>query len=236
MPWTSRPSSGGAASSSLGRVRLFYMAGAPIPRPVAERFLEQGIKPQNIYGMTENSSHHYTHPDDDAGHHLRELRPRRASLRGPDLRSERSGPRGPGRHGRPDRRPGRGADARLFRQPGGNRAVVQQGRLVPLGRSRHARRAGQSADRRPAQGHGDPGRPQHPSGQGRGAGAPPSAGRQGRRLRGPGRAARRAALPRGQLCRRRAAAGGCPAAGTLCRGALNLRHAGVFRPATTSFR
>ena len=51
---------------SLGRVRLFYMAGAPIPRPVAERFLEQGIKPQNIYGMTENSSHHYTHPDDDA--------------------------------------------------------------------------------------------------------------------------------------------------------------------------
>jgi acyl-CoA synthetase (AMP-forming)/AMP-acid ligase II len=51
---------------SLGRVRLFYMAGAPIPGPVAERFFEQGIKPQNIYGMTENSSHHYTHPDDDA--------------------------------------------------------------------------------------------------------------------------------------------------------------------------
>jgi acyl-CoA synthetase len=50
----------------LGLVRLFYMAGAPIPRSVAERFLEQGIKPQNIYGMTENSSHHYTHPDDDA--------------------------------------------------------------------------------------------------------------------------------------------------------------------------
>jgi acyl-CoA synthetase len=50
----------------LGAVRLFYMAGAPIPRAVAERFLEQGIKPQNIYGMTENSSHHYTHPDDEA--------------------------------------------------------------------------------------------------------------------------------------------------------------------------
>jgi acyl-CoA synthetase len=50
----------------LGAVRLFYMAGAPIPIAVAERFLEQGIKPQNIYGMTENSSHHYTHPDDDA--------------------------------------------------------------------------------------------------------------------------------------------------------------------------
>ena len=27
--------------------------------------MEQGIKPQNIYGMTENSSHQYTHPDDD---------------------------------------------------------------------------------------------------------------------------------------------------------------------------
>jgi len=50
----------------LGSVRLFYMAGAPIPRAVAERFLEQGIRPQNIYGMTENSSHHYTHPGDDA--------------------------------------------------------------------------------------------------------------------------------------------------------------------------
>ncbi len=50
----------------LGRVRLFYMAGAPIPRAVAERFLAQGVQPQNIYGMTENSSHHYTHPDDDA--------------------------------------------------------------------------------------------------------------------------------------------------------------------------
>jgi acyl-CoA synthetase len=50
----------------LGAVRLFYMAGAPIPIPVAERFLAQGITPQNIYGMTENSSHHYTHPGDDA--------------------------------------------------------------------------------------------------------------------------------------------------------------------------
>jgi acyl-CoA synthetase len=50
----------------LGAVRLFYMAGAPIPPAVAERFLELGVKPQNIYGMTENSSHHYTHPDDDA--------------------------------------------------------------------------------------------------------------------------------------------------------------------------
>jgi len=49
----------------LGRVNLFYMAGAPIPPAVAERFVEQGVRPQNIYGMTENSSHQYTHPGDD---------------------------------------------------------------------------------------------------------------------------------------------------------------------------
>ena len=48
----------------LGRVRVFYMAGAPIPKVVAKAFVEQGVTPQNIYGMTENSSHQYTHPDD----------------------------------------------------------------------------------------------------------------------------------------------------------------------------
>jgi acyl-CoA synthetase len=41
------------------------MAGAPIPPVVAEAFVRQGIKPQNVYGMTENSSHQFTHPDDD---------------------------------------------------------------------------------------------------------------------------------------------------------------------------
>ena len=49
----------------IGAIEVFYMAGAPIPPSVAEAFLTQGIKPQNIYGMTENSSHQYTHPDDD---------------------------------------------------------------------------------------------------------------------------------------------------------------------------
>ncbi|MEC9151843.1 MAG: class I adenylate-forming enzyme family protein [Pseudomonadota bacterium] len=49
----------------LGSVNLFYMAGAPIPPSTAQAFLNQGIKPQNIYGMTENSSHQYTFPDDD---------------------------------------------------------------------------------------------------------------------------------------------------------------------------
>jgi acyl-CoA synthetase len=48
----------------LGKVAVFYMAGAPIPPSVAAGFVAQGIQPQNIYGMTENSSHQYTHPDD----------------------------------------------------------------------------------------------------------------------------------------------------------------------------
>jgi acyl-CoA synthetase len=50
--------------SRLGSVEVFYMAGAPIPPTVAEAFVRQGIKPQNVYGMTENSSHQYTHPTD----------------------------------------------------------------------------------------------------------------------------------------------------------------------------
>jgi acyl-CoA synthetase len=48
----------------LGKVEVFYMAGAPIPPTLAEGFVAQGVKPQNVYGMTENSSHQYTHPDD----------------------------------------------------------------------------------------------------------------------------------------------------------------------------
>ena len=49
----------------LGKVEVFYLAGTPIPPSVAQAFVEQGIKPQNVYGMTENSSHQYTFPDDD---------------------------------------------------------------------------------------------------------------------------------------------------------------------------
>jgi len=48
----------------IGKVSVFYMAGAPIPPSAAEAFVHQGIKPQNVYGMTENSSHQYTHPTD----------------------------------------------------------------------------------------------------------------------------------------------------------------------------
>ena len=50
----------------LGRVAIFYMAGSIIPPETARAFLDMGVKPQNIYGMTENGSHQYTLPDDDA--------------------------------------------------------------------------------------------------------------------------------------------------------------------------
>ncbi len=50
--------------NDLGAVRVFYMAGSPIPPSVADRFVQLGVKPQNVYGMTENSSHQYTLPDD----------------------------------------------------------------------------------------------------------------------------------------------------------------------------
>ena len=49
----------------LGNVTLFYMAGSVISPETARTFLDLGIKPQNIYGMTENGSHQYTMPDDD---------------------------------------------------------------------------------------------------------------------------------------------------------------------------
>ena len=71
----------------LGSVRVFYMAGAPIPPSVAAGFVAQGIQPQNIYGMTENSSHQYTHPDDDDRDQRDDVRARRAGLRGAGVRS-----------------------------------------------------------------------------------------------------------------------------------------------------
>src|SRR5437870_3834678 len=48
----------------LGSVKVFYMAGSPIPREVAQAFLDRGVTPQNVYGMSENSSHQYTLPSD----------------------------------------------------------------------------------------------------------------------------------------------------------------------------
>ena len=48
----------------LGAVKVFYMAGSPIPRETAQAFFDRGILPQNVYGMSENGSHQYTLPSD----------------------------------------------------------------------------------------------------------------------------------------------------------------------------
>ena len=51
-------------ATSLGAVKVFYMAGAPIPTETARQLLALGAKPQNVYGMTECGSHQYTKPAD----------------------------------------------------------------------------------------------------------------------------------------------------------------------------
>ena len=51
--------------TTLGRVSVFYMAGSIIPPETARAFLDMGITPLNVYGMSENGSHQYTRPDDD---------------------------------------------------------------------------------------------------------------------------------------------------------------------------
>ena len=52
--------------ATLGSVTGFQLSGAPIPGEVVEALLELGVTPQNTFGMTENCSFQYTHPDDDA--------------------------------------------------------------------------------------------------------------------------------------------------------------------------
>ena len=55
---------GNPEEGRLGKVTTFYMAGAVIPREVAQAFVDRGVTPQNVYGMSENSSHQYTLPSD----------------------------------------------------------------------------------------------------------------------------------------------------------------------------
>ena len=51
-----------AASSGSARSRCSTWRARRSRRRWRPAFVAQGIKPQNIYGMTENSSHQYTHP------------------------------------------------------------------------------------------------------------------------------------------------------------------------------
>ena len=52
--------------SRLGKVDVFYMGGAAIPRETVRALLAMSITPQSVYGMTENGAHQYTLPGDDA--------------------------------------------------------------------------------------------------------------------------------------------------------------------------
>lgn len=54
----------GRRMDRLGSVRVFYLAGAPIPTETARKLMALGTTPQNVYGMTENGSHQYTKPTD----------------------------------------------------------------------------------------------------------------------------------------------------------------------------
>src|SRR4029079_7052524 len=46
----------------LGAVTTFYMAGSPIPREVAQAFLDRGVTPPTLSRMREKSSHTDTLP------------------------------------------------------------------------------------------------------------------------------------------------------------------------------
>jgi acyl-CoA synthetase (AMP-forming)/AMP-acid ligase II len=49
----------------LGRLAGFRISGSAVPSEVVAGLIQQGIKPQSGYGMTESCSHQYTLPDDD---------------------------------------------------------------------------------------------------------------------------------------------------------------------------
>jgi acyl-CoA synthetase len=49
---------------TVGRLKTWYIAGSTIPPEISKAIWELGVKPQNVYGMTENSSHQYTLPTD----------------------------------------------------------------------------------------------------------------------------------------------------------------------------
>jgi acyl-CoA synthetase len=49
----------------LGRLTGFRISGSAVPSEVVAGLIQQGIRPQSGYGMTESCSHQYTLPDDD---------------------------------------------------------------------------------------------------------------------------------------------------------------------------
>ena len=115
------------------------MAGSPIPREVAQAFLDRGVTPQNVYGMSENSSHQYTLPGDDpetivatCGKACRAYEIRLFDQENPDIEVP------PGEIGEIG---GRGACLMLgyFDNQEATEEFVQPRRLVHVGRSRPVR-------------------------------------------------------------------------------------------------
>src|SRR3954470_10702983 len=49
----------------LGRLTGFRISGSAVPSEVVAGLIQQGVKPQSGYGMTENCGHQYTMPDDE---------------------------------------------------------------------------------------------------------------------------------------------------------------------------
>ena len=88
--------------NGLGRLTGFRISGSAVPSEVVAGLIEQGIKPQSGYGMTESCSHQYTLPDDDAkliietsgkccpGYELRSSAPRIRTWKRRPARSARS--------------------------------------------------------------------------------------------------------------------------------------------------
>ena len=75
----------------LGRLTGFRISGSAVPSEVVAGLIQQGIRPQSGYGMTESCSHQYTLPDDDREAHHRDVRQDLPRLRAPHLRHRRSG-------------------------------------------------------------------------------------------------------------------------------------------------
>ena len=51
--------------NGLGRLTGFRISGSAVPSEVVAGLIQQGIRPQSGYGMTENCSHQYTLPNDE---------------------------------------------------------------------------------------------------------------------------------------------------------------------------
>ena len=179
------------------------MAGSPIPREVAQAFLDRGVIPQNVYGMSENSSHQYTLPSDDpetivatCGRACRAYEIRLWDQENPDREVTQ---------GEIGEIGGRGACLMLGyfdNQQATEESFNREGWFMSGDLGRFDAK-GMPRNRRAQEGPDHPRRPQYPPGADRGPGDAPSGGGPRCRVCGLRRAARRKSLPVGDLPRGR---------------------------------